>query len=228
MADEQPREDPGQRAQDPFVERMRPDPSQPSSRVLVIDGLLGDSDRPGYRRLYFTQDLNYYAEFRAEDVLDVVTIPPEQGPFAGLQSSRVTLRREATIETTYVQRAGALDEFDLDVRLGVAGSAAWTSPEAFAPPPTVIIDGCGTEVTDCRTCETCRTRCGQPTCATCQTRCGQPTCAATCATCQTQCGQPTCATCQTCRTRCGQFTCEECGPTEVGTCLNTHCNTCRC
>jgi hypothetical protein len=33
--------------QDPYVERLRPDPSQPPERVRVLEGLLGDSDREG-------------------------------------------------------------------------------------------------------------------------------------------------------------------------------------
>jgi hypothetical protein len=37
--------------QSPFVERLRPDPSQPPQGVSVLEGLLGDSDRPGFRRL---------------------------------------------------------------------------------------------------------------------------------------------------------------------------------
>jgi hypothetical protein len=55
--------------QDHFVERRRPDPSQPPEPVSELVGFLGDSDRESYLRLYFTRKLDYYAEFRAEDVV---------------------------------------------------------------------------------------------------------------------------------------------------------------
>ena len=55
--------------QDHFVERRRPDPSQPPEPVRELVGFLGDSDREGYLRLSFTRELDYYAEFRAEDVV---------------------------------------------------------------------------------------------------------------------------------------------------------------
>jgi hypothetical protein len=55
--------------QDPFVERRRPDPSQPPEPVRILEGLLGDSDREGYKRLYFNRELDHYAELRIEDVV---------------------------------------------------------------------------------------------------------------------------------------------------------------
>jgi hypothetical protein len=45
--------DAAKRPQDPFVGRVRPDPAQPPTPVVELVGLLGDSDRPGFRRLYF-------------------------------------------------------------------------------------------------------------------------------------------------------------------------------
>jgi len=107
---------PGQ-GQDPYVERLRPDPSQPPQRVIVLSGLLGDSDRPGYRRLYFNTNLDYFAEFRTEDVVHSERIPSDQAPMLGLDATRVSIRREATINYTWARRARPLDEFDLDIRL---------------------------------------------------------------------------------------------------------------
>ena len=104
--------------QDPFVERLRPDPSQPPERLRILEGLLGDSDREGYRRLYFSRELDHYAEFRVEDVLFSEPIPPDQPPFLGQQATRVGLRREATVEYTRLRTPRPVDEFDLDVRLG--------------------------------------------------------------------------------------------------------------
>lgn len=234
------REDLGQ---DPFVERLRPDPAQPPEQVRVLEGLLGDSDRGGYKRLYFTGELDHYAEFKAEDVVFAEPIPSDQPPFLGQQATRVGIRRDAAIEYTRVRAPRPVDEFDLDVRLSAPGGRAeglifpaetW---EAECPGPTrdtcrTICGGCGGDtfqITICRgrtcidvnTCDTCAR-----TCDTCPTQC-QDTCF-TCDTCRTQCGQDTCVTCQTCQTQCGQATCVTCQ-----TC-RTRCNqltcqvTCRC
>jgi hypothetical protein len=81
-------------------------------------GFLGDSDRQGLRRLYFTRDLDYYAEFRVEDIVEMASIPAEALPFLGDEATRVTLRRDTTIEYTRVRTARPLDQFDLDVQLG--------------------------------------------------------------------------------------------------------------
>lgn len=243
-----------ERPQDPLVERLRPDPAEPPQRVITHSGLLGNSDRPGYQRLYFNRALDHYAEFRTDDVVHTEPIPPDQPPFLGEQATRVTLKRDATIDYTRSRRARPLDEFDLDIRLWprvAPGQPPVPFTEPWCPETEVCpTEGCGTlvtcrcgdtvQITICRgrTCvdvctdDTCRTDCGQATCDTCQTRCGQDTCV-TCQTCQTQCGQATCATCQTrcgqetcqtCQTRCGQETCRTC-ETQCGATCGT-CDTC--
>jgi hypothetical protein len=236
MANDQERGSPEDLGQDPFVERRRPDPSQPPERVRILEGLLGDSEREGYKRLYFTRELDNYAEFRVEDVVFSETIPPEQAPLAGLEATRVGIRWDATIEYTRSRTPRTVDEFDLDIRLAALGgrrAEGLAIPESRFEPCedcTGRLTGCGT-ITE----ETCRTQCDQLTCQTCQTRCDQPTCQGTCQTCQTQCNQPTC---QTCQTQCNQPTCQgtcrtcqtQCGgcpPTRLQTCENTHCFTCR-
>ncbi len=110
------------RPQDPIVASLRPDPAQPPEPVLRMSGFLGDSDRPGFRRLYFTRDIDYYAEFRVEDVVHMAAIPAKAPPFLGDEATRVTLRRGATIEYTRTRTGRSLDQFDLDVRLGRAMS----------------------------------------------------------------------------------------------------------
>jgi hypothetical protein len=109
MAADKPRDprDEKDRPQDPLVERLRPDPAQPAEPTKTLSGLLGDSDRPGHRRLYFTAELDYYAEFRGEDVLAYADLPPDQPPFLGEQATRVTLRRDATVAFTRTQQAEA-------------------------------------------------------------------------------------------------------------------------
>ncbi|MDQ3733114.1 MAG: hypothetical protein M3400_03795 [Actinomycetota bacterium] len=96
--------EPGGRKQDPRVEQLRPDPSEPPPRGQCLSGLWGDSDRAGFRRLYFTSALDSYAEFRVEDVVATVDIPADQAPFLGEQSTRVELRHDAPVDFT-VSRA---------------------------------------------------------------------------------------------------------------------------
>ena len=169
MADEERRE-PENLGQDPYVERLRPDPSQPPEPVRILEGLLGDSDREGYKRLYFTRELDHYAEFRTEDVVFREPIPSEQPPMVGLDATRVGIRRDAPIEYTRVRAPRPVDEFDLDVRLGGAPTRR----------PATTIDTCfgftcGGEQTCANTCQnTCQNTCVGFTCE------GQQTCGGTC------------------------------------------------
>jgi hypothetical protein len=116
-----PEEEPGgpeeELSQDPFVEKVRPDPSEPPIPIRVFEGLLGKSDREGYWRLYFSRELDNYAEFRQDDVVFSEPIPPDEPPFLGLDATRIGIRRDATIEYTRVRAPRPVDEFDLDVRL---------------------------------------------------------------------------------------------------------------
>ncbi|HWC26098.1 MAG TPA: hypothetical protein VG474_05885 [Solirubrobacteraceae bacterium] len=243
------RGDAGERPQDPYVERRRPDPSQPPEPTKTLAGVLGDSDRPGFRRLYFTAELDYYAEFRTEDVVALADVPPAQPPFLGEPATRVTLRRDAAVDFTRTQRARPLDEFDLDVRLAAApaaplaastfgcgdteffGCTQFCTMEAQCAGPTRDID-CGPPPT--RGCETVQiTICRGATCLEpCDTRIDTLCDQQTCVTCRT-CGEATCqATCRTCNTACGQATCATCntacGQATCRTC-QTRCNqaTCR-
>jgi hypothetical protein len=68
--------------------------------VRVLEGLLGASDRDEYWRLYFSRELDNYAEFRQDCVVYSESIPPEQSPFVGLDGTRVAIRRDATVEYT--------------------------------------------------------------------------------------------------------------------------------
>jgi hypothetical protein len=234
--------DPGAEAEsgaghvDEYVRRMRPNPEDPPLRVVVLSGLLGDSDRPGWRRLYLSRDLTRYAEFRDEDLIYREAIPAEQAPMRGFESSRVGVRRGARIDFVVSRQGHPLDEFDLDLRIGARGAAArpvpntlWDCPgdtdfPCFLTTPCTIDSALFTQCDD--TCApTCFATC-QPTClATCPTCHFGPSCVATqcdtcadtcpatcvntCNTCQTQCG--TCQTqCGTCQTQCDQATCATC------------------
>ncbi|MFG2334254.1 hypothetical protein ACGFMM_32275 [Streptomyces sp. NPDC048604] len=102
--------------QDPLVERLRPEPSRPPEAGLTVHGFLGDSDRPGRRRLYLTTKLDYFVEFSVDDVLDSARIPAEKAPFPGTEATQVTLRKGAEISYTQSASVRPPDEFDLDLR----------------------------------------------------------------------------------------------------------------
>ena len=210
----------GGKDQDPRVERLRPDPSQPPQRGRTVAGLWGNSDRDGFRRLYLTRDLSVFAEFRLEDVLDTVDVPPDQAPFVGEQATRVELREDAEIEITRSRRVRDMDEFDLDVRFGTGAPRpasnvfASSGKLACLKPGEPITDPCnytcdficltakGPGGEDCPDPGGASLGCGAitATCDTCVTDCGGcPTDlgATNCGTCYTDAGHTNCGTCYT-------------------------------
>jgi hypothetical protein len=187
IREEHPMEDAANRPQDPLVQSRRPDPSTPPLDALTMVGFLGDSDRPGHRRLYFTRDLDYYAEFQVDDALLVETIPPDSLPFLGFACTRLILKRDAIFDTVRTRTPRPVDEYDIDVRLERRAAR----PLGYADTGPHCISG-----------EPCSLRCETHDVATCDTCPGQATChAATCVTCQTQCQQ------QTCQANCTYDTC---------------------
>jgi hypothetical protein len=226
---------PNELPQHPLVERLKPDPSQPAKRVVVLTGLPGKSDRNGFQRLYLTTKLNYYAEFLASDIVNAEVIPADQSPFPGHEATRVSVARDATIHYIRERSPQPVDEFDLDVRLGApaAAAAAQAQPALIISPP----NGCiGRTDNTCRTqCGTCR---GDDTCpiTQCGGTCPRTACGATCAGAATCQAQATCAGHGTCvNTQCLQAaciftpnnagTCVTCVFTQCGqaTCANTNC-----
>jgi len=240
------------RPPDPFVAARINDPGAPAPASFQLAGLLGDSDREGFRRLYLNTSLDYYVEFRSVDVLAVDSVTPDQPPFVGLDATRVTLNRDAQVE--YVRsRAAAGDAFTVDVQGGGLPGGFTTDPTD--PTGTLPTDFTGTlpesfgvgcvpdtlppncQLQTFKTCATCGlqcitqgatcfvTRCNTCFGATCQT-CEEATCR-TCgqATCQT-CDQVTCATCATCLTCNAGVTCVTCAGRCWKTVLGATCRTC--
>jgi hypothetical protein len=220
------------RPPDPFVAARVNDPKVPPTGTFTVSGLLGDSDREGRRRLYLNTKLDFWVEFRTEDVVAVESVGPDQPPFLGLDATRVTVTRDARLEYVRSQVAGGdQDPFSLQAvgrPMGPLPMEAETW-EAECAGPSFAGD-CGTEfcptdndcpsgwtvckpatcrVTERATCDTCRT-CEDATCVTCRGR--------TCVTCGD-------ATCVTCRATC--VTCRTCGATCSATCAGTCARTCR-
>jgi hypothetical protein len=182
----------GDRAQDPLVERYRPDPAQPAATFRTLQGFWGHSDRAGFRRLYFTRSLNSYAEFRADDIASTADIPADESPYPGEQATRVVLPTSAMVDFVRT-RSLARDPFDLDLRF----RRRLASAEGIALSPDIICLECATvpDVT-CDTSMSCDTCFGDHTCP------GGGTCDVS----QCICATDDCPT-QTCP---GEQSCENC------------------
>jgi hypothetical protein len=213
-----------------------------------LAGLWGDSDRPGCRRLYLTTKLDYFVEFRVDDVLAVASVPPEAAPFVGLDATRVTLAQDAAID--WVRRqVGRTDPFLLEASNAIVQPPELTTWGADCPAVTHRFGesdffqcdpggghpggGTGTfgpwPTQGGHTCATCN----QETCVTCD----QTTCV-TCATCACLSVVGTCgrATCRGCTQDCGPYggwgasagaTCDRTCASCNGTCDASCGGTCR-
>ncbi len=216
------------RPPDPFV-RDRLAAGNPGGGDSLA-GLWGESDRPGCRRLYLTTRLDYFVEFRVDQVLAVESVPPEAPPFVGLDATRVTLAPDATLD--WVRRqVGPTDAFLLEVSDEIVQPPELTTWGADCPGVTVRFGqsdflechpggghpgGGGTGTfgpLPTQGVRTCAQTCAGGTCVTCN--------GGTCVTC----GRNTCATCDgpgcqslagTCWT-CGRATCRGCTQDACGT-----------
>src|SRR5829696_1386386 len=135
-SEEEPRDSHEGLSEDPIVGRLVPDPSQPPPPKVALEGLLGRSIREGYWRLYFSSDLERYAEFKEEDVLHSEKIPQEQLPFAGLQATKVWLRRDAEVEYTRAESRRVQAEF-LQGNISSASLSRANLPTSIPLPTTV-------------------------------------------------------------------------------------------
>lgn len=161
-------------------------------RGLPLRGFLGESDRNGYRRLYFTRNLDYYAEFAVKDVLGAARIPQNRLPFLGEDATEITLKAGARLEYTRSRAVRIPDEFDLDFRLI---RRTRNAPRRSDPRGTARADE-STRVEYTCDVQTCAATCGTCEGGTCEGTCEGYTCEATAChyeTCLT-CGEATCDT----------------------------------
>jgi hypothetical protein len=163
--------------QDPQVQRFRPKPEDTPQRRLALVGFLGDSDRPGHRRLYFTARLDYYVEFKIDDALAAVSIPPERAPFPGAEATEVTLREGAVLSYTRTTQARPVDEFDIDLRRLPRRTQRRPHLRAAATDWGTCGEECGSLAGTCPEATCIGATCG----VTCDETCGgEATCAVTC------------------------------------------------
>ncbi|MFT4216251.1 MAG: hypothetical protein QM619_03575 [Micropruina sp.] len=230
------------RPSDPFVAARINDPAAGPPATLTLVGLLGDSDRPGRRRLYLSTRLDYWVEVRNSDVLAVEDVGPDQPPFQGLDATRLTVVRDAQLDYVRTAGAGAADPFSVQPMTAAARPMAALAETWEAECPGPSWGDCPTDI-GCPTANECPsgwTVCKPRTCretqgATCQTcdtcRHTCDTChGGTCRTCGDGCptrGDATCVTCPTgCATTCGPTCAATCLNTCAATCANTCANTC--
>ena len=181
--------------------------SQSEEGARSFTGLPGESGKATHLLLYPTFDQSRFFEIAQEDVLGTELLSPEESPFGALGGMRVFVRQNAKI-TSGLAAVGQIgdDDFDLDIRLGMAGkikdheicegTADGTTCAAECEDDTAgcdDTDGCGDATLGCTD------GCPRPTIG-CKT---EITCGAeqTCHTCNQTCR--TCETCHTCHTRCG-------------------------
>ncbi len=247
-------DDISKRPPDPFVAARINDPTAAPPATLTLVGLLGDSDRPGRRRLYLNTRLDYWVEVRTEDVLAVEDVGPGQPPFQGLDATRLTVARDAALDYVRTAVAGASDPFSVQPMTAMARpmpafAETWEAEcpgPSWGDCPTDI--GCPTanecpsgwtvckprtcretQGATCQTCDTCRHTCDTchgGTCRSCNGDCDTQF-GATCVTCATVCGAtcgPTCV--NTCNATCGATCNATCNATCGNTCLNTCGGTC--
>jgi hypothetical protein len=84
--------------QDPLVDRLRSDPSQPPA--IAWQGFLGRSEKEGYWRLYLSRALTDYLEIAESDIVLQESLATERDPDAG---SRIWIKETAVITRGPVQ-----------------------------------------------------------------------------------------------------------------------------
>lgn len=141
--------------QDALVERLIPDPAKPSD-VVVLNGFLGASDRPGFWRLYLTQDLKQFVELAEGDIVHNEPIPTTLSPSGG---TTLWVKSDAKIERTSTTTRQAQAQFLAgDIASGLSAAAA---PAALSPRGGRVkydsINLCPTDVGPCASIVRCPT-----------------------------------------------------------------------
>lgn len=99
---------PKQLKQDPLVDRLRPDPSQPPVDAIALTGYLGKGTAEQQWRLYMTPRLNEFVEIAEADILSQESMATEQNPLA---PSRVWVKHDAKLAYTRLDSRQVQAEF---------------------------------------------------------------------------------------------------------------------
>jgi hypothetical protein len=148
-------EGPAEPPEHPLVASLRDDPAGAATPTVTVTGLFGRSDDPAKRRVYFSAQLDHYAEFLAEDVIRYESVSAGQSPVPGHEATRVTLTQGSRVDFTYARTESVIadDQFDLDIRIG-EGTCAPTS--ATGTGPGMIVYRTMVSQYTCVTCHLCR------------------------------------------------------------------------
>jgi hypothetical protein len=149
-----------------IVKKLVPEPSEPAVPAIVLEGLIGRSARGDeYWRLYFTTNLNEYAEFREEDVLHREPSAKEHHPFVGLEFTKLWVKRDAEVMYTRIVSPSQVQASFLAGDLATGSTAEAGTPAstlgagAGVPPitptesvwcPPTYGPGCGSWFKRCR------------------------------------------------------------------------------
>jgi hypothetical protein len=107
----------GTREQDARVAYGRATPDSPARPGLTLVGFLGDSNQPGFRRLYLDDSLTIFIEFNVEFVVYDYQLPAGQCPFVGEPATSVTFKLDAELEFEQ-SRTYTSEEWQLDPPIG--------------------------------------------------------------------------------------------------------------
>lgn len=148
--------------QHPLVAAAQGTPAAPPDSPVTVTGFFGNSPQSGKHRVYFTPQLDHYAEFSDSDIMHTEdNVPADSLGAPGQTATRVTLQRGAKIEFTRVQKSSisADNQFDLDLQLGGGGAGGGPAPVVATlnctgsvirtmciaePPPVRATFGCNT------------------------------------------------------------------------------------
>jgi hypothetical protein len=94
--------------QDPLVDKLRPDPSQPAPDVASLVGFLGKASGSGRWRLYLSAELNEFVEIAEADIVASESIATERNPLGG---TRLWIKRDAKLPYTRIESRQVQAEF---------------------------------------------------------------------------------------------------------------------
>jgi hypothetical protein len=113
----------------PLVASAQRATQTPVATTVTLTGLFGRAEDPDKRRVYFSAQLNQFAEFRASDVVGYDDVSAAESPVPGQAATRVTLKRGSPVQFTHTQTESlsADEQFDLDARIdtGLVGPWGW-------------------------------------------------------------------------------------------------------
>jgi hypothetical protein len=111
-----PNPDISSREPDPLVETLKGASYEPREGASELPGptLVGffqQGDEEGQARLYFPTGAR--VQFKAEDVVAIADVPPEQSPVLGERATAIRLTPDARMDFIH---KGVGDEFDLEIQ----------------------------------------------------------------------------------------------------------------